>query len=354
MMMSDSPKHTVLESLNRSLLHAMQSDERVYLLGEDITDPYGGSFKVTKGLSTAFPGRVLSTPISEAGFTGIAAGMAMRGLLPVVEIMFGDFVTLIADQVINHISKFSWMYGEDVHVPLVIRTPMGGRRGYGPTHSQTLEKLFFGVPGLVVLAPTALGDAGRLLESAIFEEEMPVIFIENKLLYTSRLFNPNENPDFVLQEIQPRGESSAALKRYPVYELTIAGAPEHDLTLVTYGYMAEIAREAMLRLAYDDEIFIDLIVMTAITQPYERSTQHSLAKTGRLLILEEGTAAFGWGTEIVASVVENAEFQLQRVKRLAGMNSPIPASGYLEKQILPGVEDVIKTVRQMVRGTQVV
>jgi acetoin:2,6-dichlorophenolindophenol oxidoreductase subunit beta len=115
----------------------MASDERVVLIGEDLLDPYGGAFKVTRGLSSAFPDRVLSTPISEAGMVGVATGMAMRGLRPVVEIMFGDFVTLVADQIINHATKFSWMYNDQVKVPLVIRTPMGGRRGYGPTHSQS-------------------------------------------------------------------------------------------------------------------------------------------------------------------------------------------------------------------------
>src|SRR5512137_2746142 len=174
---------TVLESLNEALHHAMENDARVYVFGEDILDPYGGAFKVTRGLSTKFPERVLTTPISEAGIVGVATGMALRGLRPVVEIMFGDFVTLIADQLVNHAAKFRWMYNEQVSVPLVVRTPMGGRRGYGPTHSQTLEKLFLGIPGLRVLAPCALGDPGELLMKAILEDNDPVLFVENKLLY---------------------------------------------------------------------------------------------------------------------------------------------------------------------------
>ena len=147
---------SVLESLNSALHHAFSDNKNVYLLGEDVLDPYGGAFKVTRGLSTSYPDRVLTTPISEAGIVGVAAGMALRGLRPVVEIMFGDFVSLIADQLINHITKFRWMYNDQVRVPLVIRTPMGGRRGYGPTHSQSLEKLYLGVPGLCVVAPAAL------------------------------------------------------------------------------------------------------------------------------------------------------------------------------------------------------
>ena len=153
---------SVLDSLNNALRLALAQDERVYLLGEDLLSPYGGAFKVARGLSDEFPGRVLTTPISEAGFTGLAVGMALGGLRPVVEIMFGDFITLAADQLINHAAKFAWMYngneGEPGRLlagaPLVLRTPMGGRRGYGPTHSQTLEKHFLGVPGLRVLAPS--------------------------------------------------------------------------------------------------------------------------------------------------------------------------------------------------------
>src|SRR5664280_2750495 len=122
---------TVLERLNYALFQAIENDERVYVLGEDILDPYGGAFKVMRGLSTKYPDRILTTPISEAAITGIATGMALRGLRPVVEIMFGDFVTLTADQLINHASKFRWIYNDQVRVPLVVRTPMGGRRGYG-------------------------------------------------------------------------------------------------------------------------------------------------------------------------------------------------------------------------------
>ena len=144
---------TVLDSLNAGLLRALGEDTRVLLIGEDILDPYGGAFKVTKGCSTQYPQQVITTPISEAGLAGVAAGLALRGFRPVLEAMFGDFTALMADQLINHISKFRWMYNDTVEVPLVIRTPMGGRRGYGPTHSQTLEKLYLGIPGLTVVAP---------------------------------------------------------------------------------------------------------------------------------------------------------------------------------------------------------
>jgi len=191
---------TFLDSLNRALHSAMQESSDVYLLGEDVLDPYGGAFKVARGLSTQFPERVLTSPISEAGLVGLASGMALRGLRPVVEIMFGDFLTLAADQLINHAAKFRWMYNDQVRTPLVVRTPMGGRRGYGPTHSQSLEKHFLGAPGLRVLAPCDLGDPGLLLYQAILEDHDPVLFIENKLLYLCRIPESADLGDFENQD----------------------------------------------------------------------------------------------------------------------------------------------------------
>jgi pyruvate/2-oxoglutarate/acetoin dehydrogenase E1 component len=209
----------------------------------------------------------MASPVSEAGIVGVGAGMALRGLRPVVEIMFGDFLTLAADQLINHVAKFRWMYNEQVGVPMVIRTPMGGRRGYGPTHSQTLEKLFIGVPGLRLLAPTALGDPGALLYNAIRTTEDPILFIENKLLYTQKLHGYDLEGDFIPYPLSsiPPGEEGIGGRgmgdfRSPVYMLSLRDAPPAMLTLTAYGYMAELALQAARRLAYEHEIFVDLIV----------------------------------------------------------------------------------------------
>lgn len=344
---------TVLKSLNTALHRAMQSDERVLLIGEDILDPYGGAFKVASGLSTSFPDRVLSSPISEAGLVGTASGMAMRGLHPVVEIMFGDFITLAADQLINHAAKFRWMYNDQVRVPLVIRTPMGGRRGYGPTHSQTLEKIFLGVPGLKVIAPCALQiasdkpksvqiDAGQLLLTAIADDD-PVLFIENKLLYLSQLQNSDTLTDFDLA-ICPSKSS------YPTYHLRIKGAPPAILTLAAYGHMAELAREAALHLAYEYEIFAEIIVPTQLT-PFQDplySILDSVGQTKRLLVVEEGTLSLGWGAEVLARVGEAMGGNLKAAQRVAAQDLPVPASSILEKNILPGVDEIISVARKMV------
>ena len=324
---------TVLQALNTALHRAFAADERVHLIGEDLLDPYGGAFKVARGLSSAYPDRVHTSPISEAAIVGVAAGMALRGLLPVVEIMFGDFTTLIADQVINHLAKFRFMYHDQVRLPVVIRTPMGGRRGYGATHSQTLEKIFLGTPGLRVLAPTALGDPGGLLLAAILDDPDPVLFIENKLLYLEKLWQAEESPDFTL---------AAAGEPYPTYTLTLRDAPPAGITLAAYGYMATLAQQAMRQLAYEHEIFSELIVPIQLAPFEDNALLASLRRTRRLLVIEEGTLSFGWGAEVAARAVE--KHSLHAVRRLAAADTPLPAAIPLEKAALPGVEDIVQAV----------
>jgi len=320
---------SVLDSLNAGLQRAFERDERVLLIGEDVLDPYGGAFKVTRGLSTRFAGRVLTTPISEAGITGLAAGMALRGLRPVVEIMFGDFVTLIADQVINHAAKYRQMYNQQVRVPLVIRTPMGGRRGYGPTHSQTLEKLFLGVPGLRVLAACSLGEPGALLERVILETEDPVLFVENKLLYPLRLQDELIQGEF---EVKPDAAGN--------YTLTLRGAPRPGLSIAAYGYMAELARQAVVSLAYENEIFAELVIFTQLSPFNLNPLLASLEQTERLLSVEEGSGSLGWGAEVLARCFETRNRPLRAAERVTALSLPIPSSPVMEREVLPGVEEI--------------
>ena len=342
---------TVLDSLNAALQRALVTDEKVFILGEDILDPYGGAFKVTRGLSTNFPSRVLTTPVSEAAIVGVAAGMALRGLRPVVEIMFGDFLTLAADQLINHVAKFRWMYNDQVHVPLVIRTPMGGRRGYGPTHSQTLEKLFLGVPGLRVMAPCALNNPGDLLLHAILDDEDPVLFIENKLLYLLPIQDLNSSRDFTLGQANASSSTVPSLSPLspspyaPTYTLSLRDAPPPTLTLVAYGYMADLCRQAALLLAYEDEFFTELVIPTQLSPVDMTPILDSARKTHRLLVVEEGSYTLGWGAEILANAAETLGVNLHAARRLACWDLPIPASVPLESAILPGVEDIRKSAK---------
>ena len=349
--MTNSLPRTVLQSLNQALRQALADDPQVFLLGEDILDPYGGSFKVTRGLSTAFPERVLTTPISEAGITGMAGGMALRGMRPVVEIMFGDFSTLIADQIINHIAKFHGMYNNQVSAPVVIRTPMGARRGYGPTHSQTLEKIFLGTPGLTVLAPSHLqggdemGAPGQLLYDAILRQDGPTFFVENKLQYLLKLLTPENLQDYDVVESLPEDGFPA-----PCTTLSLRGAPPPQITLTAYGYMAHLALQALHSLAYDYEIFAELVVPTRLSPVHLDPLFNSLQRSGRLLTVEEGTMSWGWSAEVVARAAQALGPKLQKIGRIAARETVIPVAAELEEACLPQVSDIISQAREMVQA----
>ncbi|MDX9990419.1 MAG: transketolase C-terminal domain-containing protein [Anaerolineales bacterium] len=320
---------TVLESLNAGLQTALETDPRVYLLGEDILDPYGGAFKVTRGLSTRFPERVLTTPISEAAILGICNGLALRGLRPVAEAMFGDFVTLMADQLINHAAKFRWMYNDQVRVPLVLRLPMGGRRGYGPTHSQSLEKHLLGAPGLKTVAPNSLGSPSELLLAAIADDD-PVLFVEHKLLYTRPLLTEQDLIDW---EVSSWGGA------YPTFTLRTNYQPR--MTIGTYGYNFELARAAAHELLYDHEIFSEIVLFSQLS-PFELNPLFdSLARSGHLLTLEEGPQTLGWGAEVAARSAE--QLPGIRVQRLGARDLPIANAKSLEDEILPSLQAVLQT-----------
>ena len=331
---------SVLDALNNGLQRALTDDSRVVLLGEDILDPYGGAFKVTRGLSTAFPERILTTPVSEAGMTGLAAGLALRGLRPVVEIMFGDFSTLAVDPLVNTAAKLRWMYNDQVSVPLVVRTPMGGRRGYGPTHSQSIEKLFLGVPGLRVVAASHFGDPGELLYQAILRQDDPMIFVEHKLLYGLQLIDAAAASDFEI-------ERTGSAELFPSYRLTVRGAPPPTLTLAAYGYMAELARQALLKLAYERELFVELIVTTQLAPLDFAPILESASRTGRLLTAEEGSLSSGWGAEVLARCSESLGSRLVAAGRMAAIETPIPAAAGLERRTLPEVDDILRAAEKI-------
>ncbi|MGZ6346844.1 MAG: alpha-ketoacid dehydrogenase subunit beta [Anaerolineales bacterium] len=320
---------TVLDRLNFALHRSMESDDRVYVIGEDILDPYGGAFKVTRGLSTKFPARVLTTPISEAAIIGLATGMSLRGLIPVAEIMFGDFITLAADQLVNHASKFRWMYNDLVKVPIVVRTPMGGRRGYGPTHSQSLEKMFLGVPGLKIVAPNTLGDPADLLAGAISDND-PVLFIEHKLLYARQLLEEGK-ADLLDYHVD---QTSGAYQTY-----TLRPTKPAHLTLACYGYNFELARLAALDLIMEHEIFSEIILFSQLSPFNLEPLFQSLGRTGTLITVEEGTLSVGWGAELAARSAEKTSGI--RIRRVAALDLPIATAKTLEDKILPSVRDIV-------------
>jgi acetoin:2,6-dichlorophenolindophenol oxidoreductase subunit beta len=332
----------VLTSLNAALHKMMSEDSRVIVLGEDLHDPYGGAFKVTKGLSTKFSDRVLTTPLSEAGFTALAAGMAMRGLRPVVEIMFGDFLLLAADQIVNHIGKYRWMYNDKVRVPLVIRTPMGGRRGYGPTHSQTIEKHFIGAPGWHTVAPSPFHEPGTLLYRAVLEDDDPVLFIENKTMYARPV---REAPmEGRLADLHARTTSG----RYPTVILSFDSFSRADVTVVAYGGMAELAESAAEQLLMREEIFCEVVVPSTVSPIDLNPILDSLKRSGKLVVCEEGTQTAGWAAETIAAVTTRA-FELLKAppQRVAAKDLPIANTRTLEIAILPQLEDIDQAIMRV-------
>jgi 2-oxoisovalerate dehydrogenase E1 component len=316
-------------ALNSTLHKLLSASPEVLLLGEDLHDPYGGAFKVTSGLNTAFPGRVISTPISEAGIVGTGIGLALAGFRPVVEIMFADFVTLAMDQIFNHAVKFPGMF-EDAHVPLVIRTPSGGRRGYGPTHSQSPETLVTAIPGLTVVFGSNRHDIGGLLRNAVLEWPYPTVFFEHKLLYG--------------QTVDMSGyETLSADASQPVEELfpTLTNGTGHpDVTFVCYGSAVGTVEAVAEKLAREE--LATEIVIPSLLSPLPQSLVGLLLERDRVIVFEEGQSQFGFSAELGATLAESG-FR-GRFLRVGPPPIPIPAARSLEADVLPGEVALLERV----------
>ena len=326
---------TYLGSLQLHLQQLLSVDSTVLVMGEDILDPYGGAFKVTKGLSTKFPDRVITTPISEAGFIGVANGMALRGLKPIVEIMFGDFITLGADQIINYAAKFAAMYQSALEYHLVIRMPVGGGRGYGPTHSQCLEKLFLGIPHITILAPSIYHDPGLMLASAI-QQPGPVLFLEHKLLYSQELITPANSPFAV----------NLSDESFPLVRLTNNTEKTADLTLITYG--GALWLPALLQKMAEEEIWLDVLVPSSLNQTAHTSIVASASHTGRVVIVEEGAGPFGWGAQIAYDLQHAMLNRLTApIAVIHAENTIIPATQALEQLHLPNLQKIEQKIYEV-------
>ena len=331
---------TVLESLNHGLHQLLDADARVVILGEDILDPYGGAFKVTRGLSLRFPDRVFTTPISEAAIVGLASGLALRGLRPIAEIMFGDFLFLAGDQLVNHAAKFRWMYNDGVRVPLVIRTPMGGRRGYGPTHSQSIEKHFMGVPGLWVVAPHVLSSPGDLLRKATLECDEPVVFIESKTCYSRQLLGGVAQMTTATLVDRP--------SPFPTLHLQHDDGSRPDAVMWCYGGMVPHCVEAIQHLRSAEGLSVDLAVVSQLS-PVPSTHIRRILDTTRPRVsvyVEEASIAYGWAAEVLAQVQEHSGSVAGPIRheRIGAADSPIPSSRELERRTLPQVDDIVTRV----------
>jgi pyruvate/2-oxoglutarate/acetoin dehydrogenase E1 component len=331
---------TFQKALNMGLHNMMKADDRVFFMGEDVMDPYGGAFGISKGLSTAFPEQVIPSPISEAGMVAWGVGAALAGLRPVVEIMFGDFLTLAADQMLNHAAKYRWISNERVDVPLIVRTPMGGGKGYGPTHSQSIEKMFMGVPHLNVIAPNLLLDPGELLRRCVCYESNPTLFIEHKLLYPQPLYQIKNNRfgNFYIRFSE---------EMFPTAFLSLIEFDRPDVCLMAYGGMAQKALEVAERLLIEKEITADVIIPTQLYP--QASMADFLNGAGLVVTIEEGQEFCGWGAEIVASMNESASCLNTRFLRIAAACCPIPAAIPLEQAALPSTDNIIQAIMRKLK-----
>lgn len=315
------------EAIRLALDEELERDENVVLFGEDVAAP-GGVFAVTPGLFEKYgEQRVFDTPISELAITGAAFGSAVTGLRPVIEIMFGDFMPLAMDGLVNQAAKYWFLSNEQQSVPLVVRSAIGAGGRFGAIHSQSPVSWFLGVPGLKIATPSNPGDARTLMKAAI-RDDNPVLFFEHKRLYSVK-GELNDDP------------------------VELGGArvvrPGSDLTIVTAMTGVGIALAAAEQLAADgiDAEVIDMRVL----RPLDHATPaESLAKTNRLLVLEEGPRTGGWSATALAEISEHALHHVDDIWRITTADLPIPFSPSLEDAFLPSAESVAAAVRERLGG----
>jgi pyruvate dehydrogenase E1 component beta subunit len=319
---------TIAQAVNEALAEELRRDESVFVIGEDVAEA-GHPFKVLAGLVQEFgPERVLDSPISEPGITGLALGAAMTGMRPVVDIMFGDFVTLIMDQLVNQAAKIHYMSGGSLKAPLTVRTTLGATRRSAAQHSQSLHAWMAHVPGLKVCLPATPADAKGLLKSAI-RDDNPVIVFEDKMMYTTK------GP-------VPEGEHLVPLG---VADVKREG---EDVTVIATSSMVYVALQAAEALA-DHGVSAEVVDPRTIA-PLDRETLVASArKTGRVVVVDEGHQSYGASAELAAVVAEGAFWHLDApVKRLGAMDVPIPFSPVLEDETVPTPERVVEAALELV------
>ncbi len=322
---------TFAEAIREALAEEMRRDPHVFIIGEDVAEA-GTPFKVLSGLVEEFgKDRVIDTPISEAGFCGVGVGAAMTGMRPVVDIMFGDFLTLAMDQIVNQAAKVRYMSGGKLHVPIVFRTTLGATRRSAAQHSQSLHAWVSHIPGLKVVLPSTPYDAKGLLKTAIRDED-PVVFFEDKMMY--KLKGPVPAEEYTIP--------------FGVADIKRAGK---DITIVATSSMVQVALGAADKLA---EIGISAeVIDPRTTFPLDKQTLiESAKKTSRALVVDEGYERYGVTAEIASVIADGAFYYLDApVKRLGAMDVPVPFSPALEDLTVPTEQSVFETAKQLCGST---
>ncbi len=328
---SNARELTYAQAVREALRQALRADERVFLLGEDI-GVYGGAFGVTDGLMEEFgPERVLDTPLSEAAIAGAAIGAAVTGMRPVAEIQFMDFITLSMEQLVLQAAKMRFMFGGKARVPMLLRTPAGSGTGAAAQHSESLEAWFVHVPGLKVVMPSTPYDVKGLLLAAI-EDDNPIIFVEHKLLYKTKGPVPEEYYTIPLGKSEIKREGK-------------------DLTVIAISIMVPRALEAASQLA-EEGIEIEVIDPRSLKPLDTDLFVQSVKKTGKVLVTHEAPITGGFGGEVAAQIAASEAFDYldAPIRRLCGLDIPIPYNRELERRTVPQVEDVVREARDMVHG----
>jgi acetoin:2,6-dichlorophenolindophenol oxidoreductase subunit beta len=318
---------TISQAVNEALAEELRRDPTVFLIGEDVAEA-GHPFKVLSGLVDEFgPERVIDSPISEAGITGLGLGAAITGMRPVVDIMFGDFLTLIMDQVVNQAAKIHYMSGGSLKAPLTIRTTLGASRRSGAQHSQSLHAWVAHIPGLKVCLPSTPADAKGLLKSAI-RDDNPVVVFEDKMMYTVKGLVPDGDHlvPLGLADVKREGE---------------------DVTVIATSSMVHVALSAAGELERDG-ISVEVVDPRTIA-PLDRATLVASArKTGRVIVVDEGHQSYGASAELAAVIAEDAFWYLDApVMRFGAMDVPIPFSPVLEDQTVPTPERVAEAALRL-------
>ena len=320
--MPETRELTLGEAVREALAEEMRRDPRVFICGEDIAEA-GTVYKVLNGLVEEFGAeRVLDTPISEAGFTGMAVGAAMTGMRPVVDVMFGDFSTLVMDQMVNQAAKIHYMSGGKWKVPMVMRATLGATRRSAAQHSQSLHAWFCHVPGLKVVLPSTPYDAKGLMKTAI-RDDNPVVFFEDKMMY--RLKGPVPAEDYTIP--------------FGVADIKRAGT---DVTIVATSSMVQVALGAA-KLLEQAGISAEVIDPRTVWPLDEKTLVESVKKTSRAIVVDEGYGRYGVTAEIASVIAEGAFFNLEApVKRMGAMHVPIPFSPPLEDATVPTEQTVFE------------
>ncbi len=318
---------TMREAISQALWEEMERDPDVFILGEEV-GVWGGSYAVTKGFYDHFGAeRVKDTPISEATIIGAAIGAALTGLRPVAEIMTINFAFSAFEHIVNQAAKLHYMFAGQMTVPLVIRTVSGGGRQLAATHSQTPDVIFAHFPGLIVIAPGTPEDAKGLLKSAIRSND-PVLFIESATLY------------------QSRGEVAEGENLVPLGKSKIQRTGK-DVTLITYSKMLETSMKAADQLA-EEGIEVEVVDLRTLRPLDMGPVLESFKKTNRAVIAEEGWRSYGVGAEVASRIYEEAfDYVDAPIQRVAQKEVPLPYNRTLEQLALPQVEDIIKSVREV-------